>query len=138
MGADARAIMEEVSKSLNLEKVLQCYKYTVSVECLRALRKLQKFGHLPQKIDVFRTYTLYGHFYDVRLAAFEAIVDYTITDGNIDDVHFLLDVIENDPVPAMRYDVCHVLTQALGNNRRRTKTPFHCAATARRLWNKFK
>lgn len=63
LSADTRLIMEEISKSLNLEKVLQCYKYTVTVECLRALRKLQKFGHLPNNIDLFKTYAVYGQFF---------------------------------------------------------------------------
>lgn len=59
---DTQIILEEISRCLNMEKMLQCYKYTVTVECLRSIRKLQKFGHLPNNVDFFKTYAVYGQF----------------------------------------------------------------------------
>jgi len=50
---------------------------------------------------------------DVRLAALEAIVDYTRTDGKLEDVEYLLDIIETDIVPAMKHDLCRLIIQCL-------------------------
>jgi len=43
---DTKDILE-VTRNLNLEKLLLCYKYTIIVACLKVIRILQKFGHLP-------------------------------------------------------------------------------------------
>lgn len=45
--------------------------------CLRAIRMLQKNGHIPSDPSLFKAYAEYGHFVDVRVAALEAVVDYT-------------------------------------------------------------
>lgn len=44
---------------------------------LKAIRQLQKNGHIPSEASLFRSYAEYGHFVDVRVAAIEALVDYT-------------------------------------------------------------
>ena len=59
---DAKAILEEVIVQLNLEKLIPCYKYGVTVSCLKVIRRLQKFGHLPLNSVFFRSYAEYGHF----------------------------------------------------------------------------
>lgn len=38
---------------------------------------LQKNGHIPSDPGLFKAYAEYGHFVDVRVAALEAVVDYT-------------------------------------------------------------
>lgn len=38
---------------------------------------LQKNGHVPSDPALFKSYAEYGHFVDVRIAALEAVVDYT-------------------------------------------------------------
>jgi len=38
---------------------------------------LQKNGHVPSDPALFKSYAEYGHFIDVRIAALEAVVDYT-------------------------------------------------------------
>lgn len=45
--------------------------------CLKAIRVLQKNGHVPSDPALFKSYAEYGHFVDVRIAALEAVVDYT-------------------------------------------------------------
>lgn len=45
--------------------------------CLRAIRMLQRNGHIPSDPSLFKSYAQYGHFVDVRTAALEAVVDYT-------------------------------------------------------------
>lgn len=48
-----------------------------SPSCLRAIRVLQKNGHVPSDPALFKSYAEYGHFVDIRIAALEAVVDYT-------------------------------------------------------------
>lgn len=45
--------------------------------CLKAIRQLQKNGHIPSDPSLFKSYAEYGHFVDIRIAALEALVDYT-------------------------------------------------------------
>ena len=97
---DTRRVLEEVTRChivatiittttryLNLEKLLPCYRHTVTVACLEAIRwvsltlaitsspsitnsmstrKLQKTSHLPPNPGLFRDYAKYGQFQDIR------------------------------------------------------------------------
>ena len=60
LSPDTKNILEELSRYLNLEKLLPSYKFTVSVSCLKAIRKLQKTGHIPSMADIFKDYASYG------------------------------------------------------------------------------
>lgn len=60
LSADTKLVLEEITRVLNLEKVLPCYKNTATVSCLRAIRRLQQCGHLPSTPTVFRAYAQYG------------------------------------------------------------------------------
>ena len=111
LSVDTKAILEEVTRNLNLEKLLPCYKYTVSVACLKVIRILQKFGHLPSNPHLFRAYAAYGQFIDVRIAALEALVDFTRVDGKWEDMEFLLDMIEVDPHPGVRHRLVRLMVE---------------------------
>lgn len=54
-----------------------------SCSCLRAIRRLQKNGHIPSDASLFKSYAKYGHFVDVRVAALDALVDYTRGGGRV-------------------------------------------------------
>lgn len=62
LSADTKLVLEEMTRSLNLEKLLPCYKLTVTEACLGAIRRLQKFGHIPSSPAIFRAYAAYGQF----------------------------------------------------------------------------
>ncbi|KAF7388812.1 hypothetical protein HZH66_009949 [Vespula vulgaris] len=111
LSIDTKAILEEVTRNLNLEKLLPCYKYTVSVACLKVIRILQKFGHLPSNPHLFRAYAAYGQFIDVRIAALEALVDFTRVDGKWEDLEFLLDMAETDPHPGVRHRLVRLMVE---------------------------
>ncbi|XP_054290180.1 transcription initiation factor TFIID subunit 2-like [Macrosteles quadrilineatus] len=138
LSADTKLVLEEITRNLNLEKLLPCYKLTVTQACLRAIRKLQKFGHLPSIPTLFRTYAAYGQFVDVRLTALEMLVDFTGLDGKWSDLEYLLDIAEEDPDPAVRFGLVRLLCD---------NPPFHHATSHRhrldredlvhRLWNLF-
>ncbi|XP_063225105.1 transcription initiation factor TFIID subunit 2 [Bacillus rossius redtenbacheri] len=134
LSADTKCVLEEVTRCLNLEKLLPCYKYTVTVACLKAIRKLQKFGHLPSNPSLFKSYAAYGQFIDVRLAALEALVDFTRVDGRWPDLQFLLDLLEGDPDPAVRHRLARMLVDSPPFERAR-RHKLDQDALAHRLWN---
>jgi len=106
---DTKKVLEEITRYLNLEKLLPCYRYTVTTACLKAIRKLQKTGHLPPNPGLFKDYAKSGQFEDTRVAALECLVDYVKLEGKYDDLCFLLDLIEKDPVPSIRHKAVRLL-----------------------------
>lgn len=65
-------------KQVNPNRTLwHCCCAFVICSCLRAIRTLQKNGHIPSDPSLFKSYAEHGHFVDVRVAALEALVDYT-------------------------------------------------------------
>ncbi|KAK9889670.1 hypothetical protein WA026_007049 [Henosepilachna vigintioctopunctata] len=133
LSADTKAILEEVTKLLNLEKVLNTYKYTLSVACLKVIRKLQKFGHLPSRSAIFKDYSAHGHFIDVRLSALECLVDFVRADGKMDDLHYLLDLLENDPDSGVRHKLAGMLIEN-PPFRKGHKDKFDVPELVERLW----
>jgi len=109
LSPDTRQILEEVTRFLNMEKLLPCYKFVVTKACLKAIRKLQKTGHLPSKAVIFRDYSSYGQFVDIRLTALECLVDYVRVEGNESDIDHLLSLVENDPVPYVRHKILRMM-----------------------------
>ena len=60
LSPDTKQILEEISRYLNLEKLLPSYKLGVTKSCLLAIRKLQKTGHLPSNPGIFKDYASYS------------------------------------------------------------------------------
>lgn len=52
---------------------------------------LQKNGHVPSDPTLFKSYAEYGHFVDIRIAALEAVVDYTKGNALETFVHIILE-----------------------------------------------
>ena len=110
--SETKLVAEEITRCLNLEKILPCYKHVVTVACLKAIQQLQKMGHLPSNSGLFRSYTKPDVFIDVRCAAVVQLVDIIRAEQSYMDLEFLLDLVENDKVPAFRY---FILAQLLKN-----------------------
>lgn len=104
-----RLIIEEITRLLNLEKQLPSYKYSVTVSCLKVIRKLQKCGHIPPSSKIYRSYAAYGQYIDVRVAALECLVDFVKNDGRWDDLEPLLDLLEADPDPMLKHKLLRLL-----------------------------
>lgn len=109
LSPDTKLILEDVVRSLNLDKVMTSYKFTVSVACLKAIRKLQKLGHLPNNAVVFKSYAQYGVYIDVRIAALEALVDFTRLDGQWSDLEYLMEIATEDPDPGIRHALVRMM-----------------------------
>ena len=99
------------TRYLNLEKLLPSYKLGVTRSCLRAIRRLQKTGHLPSNPGLFKDYSAYGQFIDVRLTALECLVDFVNVEGSWADLTHLVDMIETDPVPYIRHKLIRLIVE---------------------------
>ncbi|XP_017861998.1 PREDICTED: transcription initiation factor TFIID subunit 2 [Drosophila arizonae] len=133
LSTDAKLVLDEVTRLLNMEKHLPSYKYMVSVSCLKVIRKLQKFGHLPSLPHIYRSYAEYGIFLDLRIAAMECLVDFVKVDGRWEDLEHLINLLETDPDPAAR----HALAQLLIDNppfTRETRSRLDKPHLVERLW----
>ena len=73
----------------------------------------------------------------MRLAALEALVDFTKVDGRWPDLEFLLDLAENDPEPAVRYQLIRMLVENPPFERAH-KHRMDKEELAERLWNLIK
>lgn len=108
---DAKLVLDEITRILNLEKYLPSYKYIVTVACLKVIRKLQKCGHIPPSAKIYRSYAEYGQYIDVRLASMECLVDYLKVDGKWEDIEFLLNVLEFDKDPETRHQLARLMIE---------------------------
>ncbi|XP_076092140.1 transcription initiation factor TFIID subunit 2-like isoform X2 [Mytilus galloprovincialis] len=130
---EAKRILEEITRCLNLEKLLPCYRHVVTVSCLKAIRILQKNGHLTTDSTFFINYAQYGVFRDVRITALECLVDVIKTDLMPGDLYWLLDLIESD----RDKHVCHIAMRQLIDNppfKRQEHNPLHTEDLVERLW----
>lgn len=101
--SETKLVAEEITRCLNLEKILPGYKHAVTVACLKAIQQLQRMGHLPSNSYLFRSYTVYNLFFDVRCAAVVELVDMIRAEQSQKDLDFLLDLVETDKVPAFKH-----------------------------------
>ncbi|XP_078698884.1 transcription initiation factor TFIID subunit 2-like [Branchiostoma floridae x Branchiostoma belcheri] len=106
---ETKAVLEDVVRHLNLEKLLPCYQFTITVSCLKAIRTLQKNGHLPSNAALFKSYADPGQFVDVRLVAMEILTDFVHVDQDEEVLGWLLDYVENDPIPYVRHKLLQLL-----------------------------
>ncbi|GFN99666.1 hypothetical protein PoB_002617200 [Plakobranchus ocellatus] len=134
LSAEKKLVLEEVVRCLNLEKLMPSYKFTVTVSCLNAIRTLQKFGHLPNDSHVFKDYAQPGIFRDVRIAAITCLVDFIKGDLSGEHLNWVLDLIENEADPYLRY---HALTRLIENPpfRSSERCALNVETLVERLWS---
>ncbi|XP_061737606.1 transcription initiation factor TFIID subunit 2 isoform X2 [Nerophis ophidion] len=109
LNADVHLILEEITRFLNMEKLLPSYRNTITISCLKAIRQLQKNGHIPSEASLFRSYAEYGHFVDVRVAALEALVDYTRVERSSVELQWLVSLVQSDPSHYVRHKILAML-----------------------------
>lgn len=131
-------MLEEVTRLLNLEKHLPSYKYSVTVSCLKVIRKLQKCGHLPSSPKLYRSYAAYGQYIDVRIAAMECLVDFVRVDGDWEDLEHLMDILENDPDAMVRHSLARLLIDNPPFSRSRRNVKLDRPELVERIWNNMK
>uniref|UniRef100_A0A0A9Y392 Transcription initiation factor TFIID subunit 2 n=3 Tax=Lygus hesperus TaxID=30085 RepID=A0A0A9Y392_LYGHE len=137
LSSDTKLVLEEITRNLNLEKLLPCYKLVVTVACLKVIRKLQRFGHLPSTPNLFKSYAAYGQFFEVRMCALEALVDYTVVDGKWSDLEYLLEICEDDPDPGIRLGLVRLLISNPPFKKGHPKPRLDKPELVHRLWKLF-
>lgn len=121
-----------------MEKHLPSYKYSVTVSCLKVIRKLQKCGHLPSSPKLYRSYAVYGQYIDVRVAAMECLVDFVKVDGEWEDLEHLLDILETDPDNKARHALARLLIDNPPFTRTHRNLKIDRASLMERIWNNMK
>ncbi|KAL1451109.1 hypothetical protein WDU94_003402 [Cyamophila willieti] len=66
-----KIIIEEIFRTLNLDKKLNSYRLSVTCACLRVLRTCRSSDTFPNNPALFKSYAVPGNFIDVRLAAWK-------------------------------------------------------------------
>ncbi|CAD5112196.1 DgyrCDS1430 [Dimorphilus gyrociliatus] len=132
---DAKRILEEIVRYLNLEKLLPCYHRVVTVSCLRALRILQKFGHIPSSANIFKSYAVKGNFINVRLAALEALVDFMTAESNVETFEWLIDLIDRDDEPYITHRLAEILIEKPPFTKDIESCPLSSEEIVDKLWN---
>ncbi|KAK3736334.1 hypothetical protein QZH41_020807, partial [Actinostola sp. cb2023] len=131
---ETQLVLSEVTRRLNLEKLLPSYRYTVTVSCLKTLRALQVNGQVPSDSKTFEYYSSYGHFEDVRKCAIDCLVDLAKVDRSERVLGILITFIEKDPVPFIR----HYTLRSLAVNppfTRKADSPLCTENVVERLWH---
>lgn len=109
LSPEMRNILDEIVRYFNMDKLLPSYKFVVTIACLKAIRHLQKMGHLPSNSTIFRCHTSVYCFVDVRKAAIEILVGIVKAEVNKEDFDFLIKLIVQDPCPTIKYHTMKML-----------------------------
>lgn len=136
LSADTKSILEEITRSFNLDKLLPCYKNVVTISCLRAIRHLQKMGHLPSSGVIFRAHTSHNCFVEVRKAAIQILVDIVKAEGRKEDLDFLLDdLVLGDPQPVIKfYTLKYLIKNPPFKFEAEEQSPLDTEELVERLW----
>ena len=134
LSSETKLILEEITRYFNLEKLMPCYKLTVTVSCLKAIRRLQKMGHLPSNPALFKEYAQYNVFVEVRKAAIEALVDVIRAEQRREDLDFLLDLVEGDQIPSVRHAIVYMLIESPPFTKKDTSHPLNTPDLVERIW----
>jgi transcription initiation factor TFIID subunit 2 len=107
---DMRLVIEEIVLRLNLEKLLPTCNFVITCSCLNALRLLQKLGHIPDNMEIFKQYTDYeNNFESVRQVAFQIMVECLSVKNDPDLLDYLLEYVERDPSYRIKQHIVSLL-----------------------------
>lgn len=133
---EVRTVVEEVSRCMNLDTQIPSYKLSVTVACLLAIRRLQKFGFLPVEAGLFYKMASPGRYSQVRLAAIKCLVDYVRGERDPAALEWLFDeIIEKDSsYPRIRYETVRLLIATPPFGRNETSSRLDTPQLVHRLW----
>lgn len=130
----AKNILKVVNRRLNMDKILPSYRYCISSSCLKAIRSLQVNGHIPAESQFFKKFAQYGIFEDVRKTALQIMVDFTLVQSSEKDLEWILDIVEQDPVPSIRHHVVSCLIEKPPFTKKATNSSMNNSTLVERLW----
>jgi len=131
---DIKDILSVVNRRLNMEQILPSFKYAVTCSCLKTIRCLQVNGHIPAESAFFKVYSRYGLFEDIRFTAIELIVDFVSVHDSEKDFEWLLDMIDNEPVPRIRHHILQCLITKPPFTKKSPSSRMNNQALVERLW----
>lgn len=135
LSSETKLILEEITRYFNLDKLMPCYKHTVTISCLKTIRRLQKMSHLPTNAAFFKDYSQYGVFIEVRFAAIEALVDIIRSEQRREDLDFILELVEADPIQAVRRKCLKLLVTNPPFTKKDVNHPLNTEDLVERIWN---
>uniref|UniRef100_A0A5K3EVL6 Transcription initiation factor TFIID subunit 2 n=2 Tax=Mesocestoides corti TaxID=53468 RepID=A0A5K3EVL6_MESCO len=137
---EVRTVVEEVARCINLDSQIPSYKKAVTVACLLAIRRLQRFGFLPVEPKFFYKAASPGQYTDVRLAAIKCLADYVRVERDQAALDWLFDEIIEKNVdseasyPRLRYETVRLLINTPPFPRGETGSRLDKPQLVDRLW----
>ncbi|VUZ48449.1 unnamed protein product, partial [Hymenolepis diminuta] len=137
---EVRTVLEEIVRCLNVDSQFPTYKRMVTVECLKAIRRLQRLGFIPVDPTLFYSAATPGHYADVRLSAIECLVDFVHSERDADALNWLFqEIIEkqgctSESYPYLRYKTVCLLIQTPPFGRGEGGTKLDTPQLADRIW----
>ncbi|KAJ1555112.1 hypothetical protein HK405_003210, partial [Cladochytrium tenue] len=100
----------EIERYLSLDPLLASHQNMITVSCLTTLAKWSVAGLMHLELDFLLSFTQPGNFVYVRQRAFDSVI---ILDGfrRPKIIHYLFDVVRNDPHPRIRFHVAKSLAE---------------------------
>lgn len=108
-----RGVLESHQETSEVRSFAQPPGFIQKLRSLRTVHRYVRGVRLPNSNSRNDNQTLTTGFIfsDVRLAALEALVDYTKVDGKWSDLEFLLNMAETDPDPFMKHNLLQLLIE---------------------------
>ncbi|BHF71087.1 Transcription initiation factor TFIID subunit 2 [Sparganum proliferum] len=140
--SEARTVVEEVARCMNLDSQIPSYKNTVTVACLLAIRRLQRFSFVPVEPTIFYKAAASGRYIDVRLAALECLVDFVRGERDQTALYWLFEnIIERNEGSTdssharLRYETVRMLLKVPPFPRGESGSRLDTPQLVDRLWN---
>jgi transcription initiation factor TFIID subunit 2 len=110
---EAKCVITEVIRVMNLEWLLPTYKHVTFIAALHAVRKLQREQHIPASSTIFIRFSKEGNFSDVRIAAIQCLIDFIKIEksNGIREFEYLLKIVKNDNESLIRYKTLRLLAK---------------------------
>uniref|UniRef100_A0A6B2KW50 Transcription initiation factor TFIID subunit 2 n=1 Tax=Arcella intermedia TaxID=1963864 RepID=A0A6B2KW50_9EUKA len=79
-----KKIENQIFRYLNMDKLMPCYHNVITCASLSTLCHLMRMGVIEKKLEIFKEFSNYGHFEEVRLFAVKALMTLTLESEQFD------------------------------------------------------
>ena len=108
--SDTNKLTKQIERILNLEKIMPSYHNILTIASLESLCTLQLNNRIPVNYNLFKEYTKYGNYEQVRVTAIRCLQRLGIHKENT--LSFLLDLIDRDKSNFMKCKILECLMTA--------------------------
>ena len=105
-----REACQEIERRRALDIMIPSYHNAITISSLQVYLKWMMAELIPVDLLLFLTHSRYGHYLHVRELAFDALI---LLDGIYNEpiLEYLVDIIDSDPEPYIRYHVAKGLNE---------------------------